>query len=80
MTVLVVKSSSDDWYQIRNIDSIESLMNLSKKCKRYVIERNWHYQEDPNQMIEFWDGMTLEDAKIISTLPYKVEIYDTYRE
>ena len=80
MTVLVVKTSNDYWYQIRNVDSIESLMNLSKKCKRYVIERNWYYREDPIEIIKFWEGMTLEDAKIISTLPYKVEIYDDYRE
>ena len=80
MTVLVVKTSDDYWYQIRNVDSIESLMNLSKKCKSYVIQHNWHYKEDPNKIIEFWDGMTLEDAKIISTLPYEVEIYDDYRE
>lgn len=80
MTVLVTKTSSDYWYQIRNVDSIESLMGLSKKCKRYIIERNWDYQRDPNEIIEFWDGMSLEDAKIISALPYTVEIYDDYRE
>lgn len=80
MTVLVTKTSNDYWYQIRNIDTIEDLMRISKTNKSYVIEENWHCGANPENIIRFWDGMTLEDAKIISTLPYAVEIYDDYRE
>ena len=80
MTVFVTKTSSDYWYQIRNIDTIEDLMRISKKNKSYVVQKNWNYGENPEDMVRFWDGMTLEDAKIITTLPYKVEIYDDYRE
>ena len=79
MLVLVVKTNSDYWYQIRNIDSIEQLMKLDK-CQSFVIQRNWQYKDNPKDIVEFWDGMTLEDAKIISTLPYEVEIYNDYRE
>lgn len=80
MTVLVTKTSSDYWYQIRNNDTIEDLMRISKKNKSYVVQPNWWYGDDPKRMIEFWEGLTLEDAKIISTLQYEVEIYDDYRE
>lgn len=80
MTVLVTKTSSDYWYQIRNIDTIEDLMRISKKNKSYVVQKSWWYGEDPKEMIKFWEGLTLEDAEIISTLPYEVEIYDDYRE
>ena len=80
MTVVVTKTSNDYWYQIRNIDTIEDLMRISRKNKSYVVQENWYYGEDAEEIIRFWDGMTLEDAKIISTLPYSVEIYDDYRE
>lgn len=80
MTVVVTKTSSDYWYQIRNIDTIEDLMRISKTNKSYVVQENWNYGENPEDLIRFWDGMTLEDAKIITTLPYEVEIYDDYRE
>ena len=80
MTVVITKTSNEDWYQIRNIDTIEDLMRISKKDKRYIVQENWWYGDDPKEMIEFWDKMTLEDAKIITTLPYEVEIYDDYRE
>lgn len=80
MTVLVTKTSSNYWYQIRNIDTIEDLMRISKQNQSYVVQRNWHYGEDPEELIKFWEGLTLEDAKIISTLPYEVEIYNDYRE
>ena len=79
MLVVVTKTNSDYWYQIRNIDSIEQLMKLDK-CQSFVIQRNWRYKEDPKDIVKFWDGMTLEDAEIISTLPYEVEIYNDYRE
>lgn len=79
MLVVVTKTNSDYWYQIRNIDSIEQLMKLDK-CQSFVIQRNGWYKDDPKDIVEFWDGMTLEDAKIISTLPYEVEIYNDYRE
>ena len=79
MLVVVTKTNSDYWYQIRNIDSIEQLMELDKHHS-FVIQRNWWYKDDPEDMVKFWEGMTLEDAKIISTLPYEVEIYNDYRE
>ena len=80
MTVLVTKTSNDYWYQIRNIDTIEDLMRISKTNKSYVIQENWWFNEDPKNMIKFWEGMTLADAKIITALPYEIEIYDDYRE
>jgi hypothetical protein len=79
MLVVVTKTNSDYWYQIRNIDSIEQLMKLDK-CQSFVIQRNWWYKDDPKDIAKFWEGMTLEDAEIISTLPYEVEIYNDYRE
>ena len=80
MTVVVTKTSNNYWYQIRNINTIEDLMKISKKNKSYIVQENWNYGDDPKQIMQFWDGMTLKDAEIISTLPYSVEIYDDYRE
>lgn len=80
MTVLVTKASSDYWYQIRNIDTIEDLMRISKTNKSYIVKENWNYGENPKNIAQFWDGMTLRDAAIISTLPYEVKIYDDYVE
>ena len=80
MIVLITKASSDYWYQIRNIDTIEDLMRISKTNKSYIVKENWNYEENPKNIAQFWDGMTLKDAEIISTLPYEVEIYDDYIE
>ena len=76
MTVVVFKTSSHNFYQIKNVDTIEDLMEIYPSV---IVEHNFWYGENPKDIAKWWD-ITFEDAKIVSTLPYSVEIYDDYRE
>ena len=45
-----------------------------------ILQDNWRYKADPKEIVRFWDGMTLEDAKEVSECELELEIYDGYRE
>lgn len=77
MKILLLKASSDYWYKIVEVNSIDQLYNLSKG-HGIILQRNYHANEDFTN--EYWDGMTEEDAITIRTIKYIAEIYDDYVE
>lgn len=78
--VVITKSSEDYWYQIKTIPNLEALLTIFKDNGDLILQRNWRYKEDPKEIVRFWKGMTLEDAKKVSECEFELEIYDTYRE
>lgn len=78
--VVVVKTSEDYWYQLKYLPSLEALLTLCRQKGSLILQRNWRYKDKPEEIMRFWEGMTLEDAKEISECEFELEIYDTYRE
>ena len=78
--VLIARTSDDFWYCFKEFSTFESLLTFVKENGSVVVEKNWHYGNDPKEMLIYWDGLTLEDAKKITECEFKVEIYDTWRE
>ena len=78
--VVMTKTSEDYWYQIRVIPNLEALITIFKDTGKLILQKNWRYKADPNEIVRFWDGMTLEDAKEVSECELELEIYDGYRE
>lgn len=78
--VVMTRTSEDYWYKIVTIPNLETLIDIFKDTGDLILQKNWRYKNDPKEIIEFWEGMTLEDAKELSECEFELEIYDTYRE
>lgn len=78
MTVLVTKASSDFWYRIRAVNTIEDIQRFIKKCQCGIIIEKNTYTDDED--FEFWNGMKTEDIPIIKQSPLHITIYDDYIE
>lgn len=77
---VMTKSSEDYWYEIRTIPDLETLITIFKDKGDLIIQKNWRYKDDPEEIASFWEGMTLDDAKEVSECEFELEIYDSYRE
>lgn len=78
--VVMTKSSDDYWYQIKVIPTLKSLLLICRDKGDLILSKNWRYKDDPMDIVRYWDGMTLEDAKEVSECEFELEIYDDYRE
>ena len=78
--VVMTRTSEDYWYKIVTIPNLETLIDIFKNTGDLILQKNWRYKNDPKEIIEFWEGMTIEDAKEVSECEFELEIYDTYRE
>ena len=78
--VVMTRTSEDYWYKIVTIPNLETLIDIFKNTGNLILQKNWRYKNDPKEIAEFWEGMTLEDAKEVSECEFELEIYDTYRE
>ena len=78
--VVMTKTSDHYWYEIKTIPNLETLLAIFKDKGDLILQDNWRYKADPKEIVRFWDGMTLEDAKEVSECKLELEIYDGYRE
>lgn len=81
MEFLVTKANDDYWYKFEKYDTIDELIqSMEKRGTAYVIKKNFNYKEDPKEIKECWNKMTLENAKKISKLKYNLLIYNSWIE
>ena len=78
--VVMTKTSDSYWYKIKYLPNLEALFTICRDKGDLVLQKNWRYEDDPKDIVKFWDGMTLEDAKEVSECEFMLEIYDDYRE
>ena len=78
--VVMTRTSEDYWYQIKTIPNLEALITIYRDEGNLILQENWRYKDDPEDIVRFWKGMTLEDAKKVSECEFELEIYDDYRE
>jgi len=76
MLVLVFKASSDDWYRIRNVETIEDILAIAP---RVILEQNFFENENVEDLRS--DGsFKPNDCEVIPRIKYSVTIYDDYIE
>ena len=78
MTVLVTKASSDYWYQIRVMNTLEDVERFIKQCKYKIIVEINNYTSD--DFFRYWEGVKKEDIPIIKNCSLHIIIYNDYIE
>ena len=73
MLVFVTKASDDYWYDFREINTLDDLMEIHDYV---IVEKNNLYLGD----FDFWDGFKKEDIPKAISAKYHVTIYDDYIE
>lgn len=77
MKILVTKASSDYWYRIRVINTMEDLQRFIKECKYSVVIEENTYTDD---ILDYWEGMKAEDRPVVKECPLHLTIYNDYLE
>lgn len=81
MLVLVTKASSDYWYQIRMVETIDDLLRIDKEQDGLILTRYNHYKDwTDKEFLNFWNGIKKEDIPLIRKADCHVTIYDDYIE
>lgn len=81
MTILVKKANNDFWYKIKEFNTLEDLMHYKDYCRHDIIlSKNFLYGKSIEKIMLYNEKITLEDAKIISEIQYKICIYNSYIE
>lgn len=77
MKILVTKASSDYWYRIRIINTMEDLQRFIKECKHSVVIEENTYTDD---ILDYWEGMKTENRPVVKECPLYLTIYNDYLE
>lgn len=81
MTVMVRKTNHDYWVRFKEFDTAEDLFQHVLNCHHPIIlNRNLHYGDDPEELLQYWEDITLETAEKICSCYFEIEIYNDYRE
>ena len=81
MTVMVVKTNNDSWVRFEDYVTVESLFReVEKRHHPIILQKNHFYKDHPNDILECWENISYETAVKISSSPYQIEIYNSYRE
>lgn len=74
MTVLVTKASDDYWYEFKEINTIEDIIQkINSHC---IISPNYYTEDE----VESWDGFKAKDIPLLKKAKYEIMIYDDYIE
>ena len=73
MLVFVTKASDDYWYDFREVNTLDDLMEIHDYV---IVEKNILYPGD----FDFWEDFKKEDIPKAISAKYHVTIYDDYVE
>ena len=79
MLVFVTKASDSYWYDFREVNTIDDLMEIYHAV---IVQENDFYNNPLNKIerffIDYWDGFKKEDIPKAISAKYQVTIYDDY--
>ena len=79
MKFLISRISKHNCYGIKDFKTIEDLIEFKETVKHeIIITNNYFYKQEEKYNISKVKG--LSDTNEIYKVPYKIEIYDDYRE
>ena len=73
MLELITKASEDYWYEFKEINKVEELLNI---YHRIIVEKN-HYNKE---IVSFWDDFKEEDIPLLEKAELHITIYDSWVE
>ena len=73
MLALITKASEDYWYEFKEINKVEELLNI---YHRIIVEKN-HYNKE---IVSFWDDFKEEDIPLLEKAELHITIYDSWVE
>lgn len=73
MLAIVTKASEDYWYEFKEINKVEELLNIYHSV---IVEKN-DYNE---KIVSFWDGFKEEDIPLLEKAKLHITIYDSWVE
>ena len=71
MLAIITKANDDYWYDFKEINTIEDLLNIDENT---IVEPNF-YDEDT---VKYWDGFKKEDISKINKAKINVIIHNDY--
>lgn len=74
MLVFVTKASDDYWYDFREVNTLDDLMEIHDYV---IVEKNNNLYP---RAFDFWEGFKEEDIPKAISAKYHVTIYDDYVE
>ena len=74
MLVFVTKASSYNWYDFKEVNTLDDLMKIHHTV---IVEENDYTNPDD---FKYWDGFKKEDISKAISAKYHVTIYDDYVE
>lgn len=79
MKFAITAASRDDYYMIKEFNTIEELITFYKKANHeIIIGRNECYKEKNLAFVHEYNPKV--DAEQLTTVPYAITIYDDYME
>ena len=80
MLVFVTKASDDDWYDFKEVNTLDDLMKIHDRG--VIVEENDFYNNpmEAEGFFDFWNGFKKEDISRIISAKYHIIIYDSYIE
>ena len=73
MLVLITKASDDYWYDFKEVNTLEEVLEISPKV---VIGKNYHTEDEG----EFWENFKKEDIPKLKQAKIEIMIYDYWIE
>lgn len=79
MKFAITAASKDDYYMIKEFNTIEELIAFYHESGHsIIIEPNMAYQEKDLDLVQEYNPRI--DAKELTAIPYAINIYDDYME
>lgn len=73
MLVLIKKASDDDWYQFKNINTLEEVLKIAPTV---IVSKNKYTKS----ILKYWEGFKQEDIPKLEQAKIKIMIYDDWIE
>ena len=78
MKFIITRTSDDDYIEIKEFASIQSLIDFMNEVQdKLIIKNNFWHEEDTTYLKKWYPHLDVDE---IVNIPYEIEIYDDYRE
>ena len=78
MKFVITRTSDDEYIKIKEISTLEELINFRKEVGDIIITHNfWYESEEIERIKRYYPNINTEE---VVTIPNEIEIYDDYRE
>lgn len=77
MLAIITKVTSDYWYEIKEVNTIEELFKIYHST---IVGKNEYHNWTEEDFLMYWDGIKKEDIPLMQRAECHITIYDDYVE